>query len=117
MPSYCFFESCCSLFPILFWLLGDALLHSSSLLHADPVEGTLTIKETLDVDAGVYTCVAVNAAGTASGKISLDVGGKSVQVIQKAIKFQTACDSWSSFKTSSKTAEAHIEDSLTVCEI
>lgn len=69
--------------------LGDALLHSSSLLHADPLEGTLTITETQDVDAGVYTCVAVNAAGTASGKISLDVGGKNlvtvsqVQVIQK----------------------------------
>lgn len=57
--------------------LGDVLLHSTSLLNVDPIEGTLTITETLDVDAGVYTCVAVNSAGTASGKISLDVGGKS----------------------------------------
>lgn len=56
-------------------------------MHADPLEGTLLIKQTLDHDAGVYTCVAVNAAGTASGKISLDVGGESVAlcvcVIQK----------------------------------
>lgn len=58
------------------FFLGDVLLHSTSLLNVDPVEGTLTIKETLDVDAGVYTCVAVNSAGTSSGKISLDVGGK-----------------------------------------
>uniref|UniRef100_A0AAY5K6S1 Ig-like domain-containing protein n=1 Tax=Esox lucius TaxID=8010 RepID=A0AAY5K6S1_ESOLU len=41
-----------------------------------PVDvGTLTIKETQDVDAGDYTCVAVNLAGTSSpGKITLDVG-------------------------------------------
>ncbi|XP_075872115.1 hemicentin-1 isoform X2 [Nelusetta ayraudi] len=60
--------------PEIWWYKGDALLHSSSLLHADPLEGTLTIIETQDVDTGVYTCVAVNAAGTASGKISVDVG-------------------------------------------
>ncbi|KAG7230562.1 hypothetical protein INR49_025278 [Caranx melampygus] len=36
--------------------------------------GTLTIKETQKADAGDYSCVAVNAAGTSSGKISLDVG-------------------------------------------
>lgn len=58
--------------------LGDVLLHSTSVLSMDPLEGTLTIEETLDVDAGVYTCVAVNSVGTSSGKISLDVGGKSV---------------------------------------
>ncbi len=42
----------------------------------DTLGGTLTIKETQDVDAGDYTCVAVNEAGTSSGKISLDVGGE-----------------------------------------
>ncbi len=58
-------------------LLGDVQLHSSSLLDMDTLGGTLTIKETQDVDAGDYTCKAVNAAGTSSGKISLDVGGES----------------------------------------
>lgn len=69
-----------TLFFLHFFLfsLGDVLLHSTSLLNVDPLEGTLTIKESLDVDAGIYTCVAVNSAGTSSGKISLDVGGRSV---------------------------------------
>uniref|UniRef100_A0A671W9G0 Hemicentin 1 n=1 Tax=Sparus aurata TaxID=8175 RepID=A0A671W9G0_SPAAU len=49
-------------------------LRSSSLLDVDMLGGTLTIKETQDVDAGAYSCVAVNAAGTSSGEISLDVG-------------------------------------------
>lgn len=61
----------------LFYLLGDIQLHSSSLLDVDNLGGTLTIKKIQDVDAGDYTCVAVNAAGTSSGKISLDVGGES----------------------------------------
>lgn len=46
-------------------------------MDVDKLKGTLTIKETQHVDAGDYTCVAVNAAGTSSGKISLDVGGES----------------------------------------
>lgn len=50
----------------------------------DTLGGTLTIKETQDVDAGDYTCVAVNAAGTSSGKISLEVGGESLVNLVKA---------------------------------
>lgn len=121
LAAFIYIAVLCCTFPPL--PLGDALLHSSSLLHADPLEGTLTIIETQDVDTGVYTCVAVNAAGTASGKISLDVGGKSlitvsqVQVIRKTTfiynKSQTVCDFWSS----RKTAQAHTTDSLTICEI
>ncbi|XP_041648005.1 hemicentin-1 [Cheilinus undulatus] len=60
--------------PEIWWYKGDIRLHSSSLVDVDTLGGTLTIKETKDVDAGDYTCVAVNAAGTSSGKISLDVG-------------------------------------------
>ncbi|XP_042370765.1 hemicentin-1 [Plectropomus leopardus] len=60
--------------PDIWWYKGGVLLHSSSLLDVDTFGGTLTIKETQDADAGDYTCVAVNAAGTSSGKISLDVG-------------------------------------------
>lgn len=57
-------------------LLGDLQLQSSALLEVDTSGGTLTIKETQSRDAGGYTCVAVNAAGTSSGKISLSVGGE-----------------------------------------
>ncbi|XP_070817740.1 hemicentin-1 [Chaetodon trifascialis] len=60
--------------PEIWWYKGDVQLHSSSHLDVDTLGGTLTIKETQNVDAGDYTCVAVNAAGTSSGKISLDVG-------------------------------------------
>ncbi|XP_040926337.1 hemicentin-1 isoform X2 [Betta splendens] len=60
--------------PEIWWYKGGAKLHSSSLLDVDVLEGTLTIKETLHADAGDYTCLAVNAAGTSSGRVSLDVG-------------------------------------------
>uniref|UniRef100_UPI0037E9B6AB hemicentin-1 n=1 Tax=Semicossyphus pulcher TaxID=241346 RepID=UPI0037E9B6AB len=60
--------------PEIWWYKDDVRLHSSSFLDVDTLGGTLTIKRTQDVDTGVYTCVAVNAAGTSSGKISLDVG-------------------------------------------
>ncbi|KAK7889294.1 hypothetical protein WMY93_024854 [Mugilogobius chulae] len=58
----------------IWWYKGDVQLQPSSTYDINRVEGTLVIKETLDIDAGEYTCVAVNAAGTASGKILLDVG-------------------------------------------
>ncbi|XP_031715320.1 hemicentin-1 isoform X1 [Anarrhichthys ocellatus] len=60
--------------PEIWWYKGDVQLHSSSRLDVDAFGGLLAIQETQDVDAGDYTCVAVNAAGTSSGKISLDVG-------------------------------------------
>ncbi|XP_060933914.1 hemicentin-1 [Limanda limanda] len=60
--------------PEILWYKGDVQLHSSSLLDVDTLGGTLTIKETQKVDAGDYSCVAVNAAGTSSGLISVDVG-------------------------------------------
>ncbi|XP_019904855.2 hemicentin-1 isoform X2 [Esox lucius] len=61
--------------PEIKWYKGDLQLRPSSFMDMDPQVGTLTIKETQDVDAGDYTCVAVNLAGTSSpGKITLDVG-------------------------------------------
>uniref|UniRef100_A0A3Q3K3Y4 Hemicentin 1 n=1 Tax=Monopterus albus TaxID=43700 RepID=A0A3Q3K3Y4_MONAL len=60
--------------PEIQWYKGDAQLQASSLLDIDPLRGTLTIRETQNVDAGDYTCVAVSSAGTSSGKISLSVG-------------------------------------------
>lgn len=67
-------------------MAGDVQLHSSSTVTVDTVGGTLTIKETQYVDAGDYVCVAVSAAGSSSGKISLDVGGESL--------FMTQLDTW-----------------------
>ncbi|XP_017276034.1 hemicentin-1 isoform X1 [Kryptolebias marmoratus] len=60
--------------PEIRWYKGNTQLHSSSLLEVDTMGGTLTIKQTQIGDAGDYTCVAVNAAGTSSGRISLGVG-------------------------------------------
>ncbi|XP_074524022.1 hemicentin-1 [Halichoeres trimaculatus] len=60
--------------PEIWWYKDEVRLHSSPFLDVDTFGGTLTIKETQDIDGGEYTCVAVNAAGTSSGKISLDVG-------------------------------------------
>lgn len=56
--------------------LGDLELRPSTFLIIDPLLGLLKIQETQDLDAGDYTCVAVNDAGRAAGKITLDVGCK-----------------------------------------
>lgn len=56
--------------------LGDLELRPSTFLIIDPLMGLLKIPETQDLDAGDYTCVAVNEAGRATGKITLDVGCK-----------------------------------------
>lgn len=56
--------------------LGDLELKPSTFLIIDPLLGLLKIQETQDLDAGDYTCVAVNDAGRATGRITLDVGCK-----------------------------------------
>ncbi|KAB1258940.1 Hemicentin-1 [Camelus dromedarius] len=56
--------------------LGDLELRPSTFLIIDPLLGLLKIQETQDLDAGDYTCVAVNDAGRATGRITLDVGCK-----------------------------------------
>ncbi|NWV14212.1 HMCN1 protein, partial [Ptilonorhynchus violaceus] len=53
-------------------------LRASAFLIIDTHRGLLKIQETQDLDAGDYTCVATNDAGTASGKITLDVGSPPV---------------------------------------
>ncbi|XP_034035488.1 hemicentin-1 [Thalassophryne amazonica] len=60
--------------PEVRWYKGDLQLQSSSFFNVDAFGGTLTIMETQDADAGEYTCVAVNAVGSSSGKMSLSVG-------------------------------------------
>ncbi|KAM6962600.1 hemicentin-1 [Aplochiton taeniatus] len=60
--------------PEVWWYKGDLRLHPSPSMDISPQGGTLTISETRVADSGDYACVAVNPAGTSSGKISLDVG-------------------------------------------
>ncbi|XP_061153333.1 hemicentin-1 isoform X4 [Syngnathus typhle] len=60
--------------PEIRWYKGDLQLQSTSSLDIDALAGTMTIKNTKEVDAGDYTCVATNAAGTSTGKVALDVG-------------------------------------------
>ncbi|XP_023195302.1 hemicentin-1 [Xiphophorus maculatus] len=60
--------------PEIWWYKGNIQLHSSDLLEVDKIGGTLTIKQTQLGDAGDYSCVAVNPAGSSSLKVRLDVG-------------------------------------------
>ncbi|XP_029819877.1 hemicentin-1, partial [Manacus vitellinus] len=64
--------------PQVKWFKGDLELRASAFLIIDPPRGLLRIQETQELDAGDYTCVASNAAGRASGKITLDVGSPPV---------------------------------------
>lgn len=56
-------------------------MRPSTFLIIDPLLGLLKIQETQDLDAGDYTCVAINDAGRATGKITLDVGCKHLDLI------------------------------------
>uniref|UniRef100_A0A8C1GCV3 Hemicentin-1 n=1 Tax=Cyprinus carpio TaxID=7962 RepID=A0A8C1GCV3_CYPCA len=59
--------------PDVLWYKGR-LLKPSAVLSMDPQRGILSIQQTQDTDAGEYTCVAINSAGSAQGYITLDVG-------------------------------------------
>ncbi|XP_035384811.1 hemicentin-1 isoform X2 [Electrophorus electricus] len=60
--------------PEVLWYKGDQRVKESVFLNMDPEQGALSIQQTEDADAGDYICVAVNMAGTAQGKITLEVG-------------------------------------------
>lgn len=60
-----------------FYCAGESELHSSALVSVDPVRGTLKVLRAQDADAGDYTCVALNPAGTDQAHITLDVGCES----------------------------------------
>ncbi|XP_044123231.1 hemicentin-1 isoform X1 [Neovison vison] len=70
--------------PQVKWFKGDLELRPSTFLIIDPLLGLLKIQETQDLDAGDYTCVAVNDAGRAAGKITLDVGSPPVFIQEPA---------------------------------
>ncbi|XP_038637840.1 LOW QUALITY PROTEIN: hemicentin-1-like [Scyliorhinus canicula] len=60
--------------PEVKWYKGDLELTLVPFAEVDPVDGTLEIKEVQEMDAGEYTCVANNEAGTSSATVMLDVG-------------------------------------------
>ncbi|KAM4722858.1 hemicentin-1 [Rhinophrynus dorsalis] len=60
--------------PHVQWFRGNNKLSASSLITIDSLLGILKIKNTEYSDAGDYICVAINEAGKADGKVSLDVG-------------------------------------------
>ncbi|XP_005375138.1 PREDICTED: hemicentin-1 isoform X1 [Chinchilla lanigera] len=64
--------------PQVKWFKGDLELRPSTFLIINPLLGLLKIQETQDLDAGDYTCVAINDAGRATGEITLDVGSPPV---------------------------------------
>ncbi|XP_047561044.1 hemicentin-1 isoform X2 [Lutra lutra] len=70
--------------PQVKWFKGDLELRPSTFLIIDPLLGLLKIQETQDLDAGDYTCVAVNDAGRVAGKITLDVGSSPVFIQEPA---------------------------------
>ncbi|XP_069890339.1 hemicentin-1 [Dipodomys merriami] len=70
--------------PHVKWFKGDLELRPSTFLVIDPLLGLLKIQETQDLDAGDYTCVAINDAGRATGKITLDVGSPPVFIQEPA---------------------------------
>ncbi|XP_052593110.1 hemicentin-1 isoform X2 [Peromyscus californicus insignis] len=70
--------------PQVKWFKGDLELRPSTFLSIDPLMGLLKIQETQDLDAGDYTCAAINDAGRATGRLTLDVGSPPVFIQEPA---------------------------------
>ncbi|CAG05168.1 unnamed protein product [Tetraodon nigroviridis] len=64
-------QYCLCMFP------GEFEVGSTLFAGQDDYHGTLHIRGVQKVDAGQYTCVASSPAGTATGTVSLKVGGES----------------------------------------
>ncbi|XP_056132043.1 hemicentin-1 [Lampris incognitus] len=60
--------------PIVQWYKGDLEVGSAPFAELDVYRGTLQIRGVQEIDAGEYSCVASNSAGTTSGRVMLEVG-------------------------------------------
>lgn len=60
----------------MFLLPGELEVGSAPFVEQDVHRGTLKIRGVQEVDAGQYNCVASSSAGTFTGTVSLEVGGK-----------------------------------------
>lgn len=55
---------------------GELEVGSAPYVEQDERRGTLKIRGVQEADAGQYNCVASSSAGTFTGTVSLEVGGK-----------------------------------------
>ncbi|XP_055017752.1 hemicentin-1 [Boleophthalmus pectinirostris] len=60
--------------PLVHWYKGELEMGSAPFVEQDEKRGTLHIRGVQEVDAGQYTCVASNSAGTSTGTVTLVVG-------------------------------------------
>lgn len=60
----------------LFLLPGELEVGSAPYVEQDVHLGVLKIRGVQEADAGQYNCVASSSAGTFTGTVSLEVGGK-----------------------------------------
>ena len=61
--------------PTITWYFQQMILTFSDKYTIDPA-GTLTVFEVNPQDAGIYTCMAANVAGTKTRTLTLKVGGE-----------------------------------------
>uniref|UniRef100_A0A8D0P964 Hemicentin-1 n=1 Tax=Sus scrofa TaxID=9823 RepID=A0A8D0P964_PIG len=61
--------------PVITWFKGGSAVLTDGLQHISHPDGTLGIKQVTLSDAGVYTCVATNIAGSDETEITLHVQG------------------------------------------
>lgn len=61
--------------PVITWFKGGSAVLTDRLQHISHPDGTLGIKQVMLSDAGVYTCVATNIAGSDETEITLHVQG------------------------------------------
>uniref|UniRef100_A0A8D0P2M9 Hemicentin-1 n=1 Tax=Sus scrofa TaxID=9823 RepID=A0A8D0P2M9_PIG len=59
--------------PVITWFKGGSAVLTDGLQHISHPDGTLGIKQVTLSDAGVYTCVATNIAGSDETEITLHV--------------------------------------------
>lgn len=61
--------------PVITWLKGGSAVLGDGAQRVSHPDGTLSISRAVPSDAGVYTCVATNIAGSDDAEIALHVQG------------------------------------------
>lgn len=61
--------------PVITWFTGGSAILVDGLQHISHPDGTFSIDQAVLSDAGIYTCVATNIAGSDETEITLHVQG------------------------------------------